>query len=35
MARTTTGAGGRKIEALTVDRVLEICRKYNVVRDTK
>jgi D-aminopeptidase len=35
MARTTTGEGGRTIEALPVDKVLEICRKYNVLREVK
>jgi D-aminopeptidase len=32
MARTTTGVAGHTVEALPVDRVLEICRKYNVLR---
>lgn len=35
MARTTTGFGGRTVEALPVDRVLEICRKYNAIREGK
>jgi D-aminopeptidase len=35
MAKTTTGFGGRTIEALPIDRVLEICRKYNAVREVK
>ena len=35
MARTTTGEGGRTVEALPVDKVLEICRKYNVLREVK
>ncbi len=35
MARTTTGAGGRTVQALPVERVLEICRKYKAVRETK
>ena len=35
MAKTTTGFGGRTVEALPVDRVLEICRKYNVVQEAK
>lgn len=35
MAKTTTGMGGRTVQALPVDRVLEICRKYNVVRESK
>ncbi len=35
MAKTTSGVGGRTVEALPVDRVLEICRKYNALRETK
>jgi D-aminopeptidase len=35
MAKTTTGPGGRKVEALPLDRVLEICRKYNALRVVK
>ncbi len=35
MATTTTGDGGRTVEALPVDKVLEICRKYNAVREVK
>jgi D-aminopeptidase len=35
MARTTAGVGGRTVEALPVDRVLEICRKYGAVREVK
>jgi D-aminopeptidase len=35
MARTTTGYGGRIVEALPMDRVLEICRRYNVMREIK
>jgi len=35
MARTTTGFGGRTIEALPLDKVLEICRRYNAVREVK
>ena len=33
MARTTTGNNGRTIEALPVDKVLMICRQYNVLRE--
>ena len=32
MAKTTTGVDGHTVEALPVDKVLEICRKYNVLR---
>jgi D-aminopeptidase len=35
MAKTTSGNGGRMVEALPVDRVLEICRRYGAVRDAK
>jgi D-aminopeptidase len=35
MAKTTIGNGKRMVEALPVDRVLEICRKYNAVREDK
>jgi D-aminopeptidase len=35
MARTTVGNGKRMVEALPVDRVLEICRKYNALREGK
>jgi D-aminopeptidase len=35
MANTTTGFGGRTIDALPIDKVLEICRKYNVLREVK
>ena len=35
MAKTTVGNGKRMVEALPVDRVLEICRKYNAVREDK
>jgi len=35
MAKTTAGSGGRTVEALPVARVLEICRKYNAVREVK
>jgi D-aminopeptidase len=34
MAKTTKGHGGRTIEALPIDRVVEICRKYNVLTET-
>ncbi len=33
MAVTTKGAGGRTVEALPVEKVLEICRKYNLLRE--
>jgi D-aminopeptidase len=32
MAKTTTGAGGHTVEALPIDKVLQICREYNVLR---
>jgi D-aminopeptidase len=35
MAKTVAGAGGRTVQALPIDTVLEICRKYNAVRETK
>ncbi len=35
MAKTTTGNQGRTVEALPVDKVLEVCRKYNAVRKSK
>jgi D-aminopeptidase len=35
MAETTAGYGGHRVEALPVDKVLEICRKYNALRETK
>jgi D-aminopeptidase len=35
MATSTTGVGGRTVESLPVERVLQICRKYNVVREVK
>ncbi|NWG14359.1 MAG: P1 family peptidase [Acidobacteria bacterium] len=35
MARTTTGNEGHTVEALPVDKVLEICRKYNAVRKSQ
>lgn len=35
MARTTTGYQGHTVETLDLDRVLEICRKYRVVRETR
>jgi D-aminopeptidase len=31
-ARTITGRGGRTVEALPLDRTLEILRKYNALR---
>jgi D-aminopeptidase len=35
LAKTTIGVGGHTIEALPLERVLEICRKYNAVREVK
>jgi D-aminopeptidase len=35
MARTTTGYRGRKVEAIPVDKVLEICRRHAVLQDKK
>jgi D-aminopeptidase len=35
MAKTVKGNGGRTVEALPVDKVLEICRKYGILRDVK
>jgi D-aminopeptidase len=35
MAKTTTGVGGRTVEALPVERVLAICLKYNALREAK
>ena len=35
MAKTTTGFGGRTIEALPLDKILEICRRYNAIREMK
>lgn len=35
MASTTSGANGRAVEALPVDRALDICRKFNALRETK
>lgn len=35
MAKTTTGYGGRTIEALPINRVIEILRKYNAIREAK
>jgi D-aminopeptidase len=32
MAKTTTGVEGHTVEALPLDKVLQICRKYNVLR---
>ncbi len=34
MARTIMGRGGRTVEAIPVERVLEICRKYNALTET-
>jgi D-aminopeptidase len=35
MARTVTGYAGHTVEAIPVDKVLEICREHKVIRDTK
>jgi D-aminopeptidase len=35
MAQTMSGYSGHRIEALPVDKVLEICRKYNVLQEAK
>jgi D-aminopeptidase len=35
MAQTTIGYGGRKVEALPVDKVLEICRRHQVLQEPK
>jgi D-aminopeptidase len=35
MARTMSGYDGHRVDVLPVDRVLEICRKYNVLREAK
>ena len=35
MARTTTGIGGRTVDALPVSRVLEICREFHALREIK
>ena len=35
MARTTTGNRGRKVEAIPVDKVLEICRRHQVLKEQK
>lgn len=34
MARTITGRGGRTVEAIPVERVIEILRKYNALTET-
>lgn len=34
MARTITGRGGRTVEAIPVERVIEILRKYNALAET-
>jgi D-aminopeptidase len=34
MAKTTRGHRGRTIEAVPIDRVIEICRKYNALTET-
>ncbi len=34
-AETTAGVDGHKVEALPVAKILEICRKYNALRETK
>ncbi len=35
MARTVTGYAGHTVEAIPVDKVLEICRDHKMIRDTK
>jgi len=35
IARTTVGYGKRMVEELPVDKVLEVCRKYNALREGK
>jgi D-aminopeptidase len=35
MAQTMTGFRGRKVEALPVDKVLEICRRHRVLQEPK
>jgi D-aminopeptidase len=35
MAQTTTGFGGRKVEATPIDKVLEICRRHQVLKEGK
>ena len=34
-ATTVTGQGGRTVPAIPIDKVVEICRKYNVITDGK
>jgi D-aminopeptidase len=35
MARTVTGYAGHTVEAIPVDKVMEICREHKVIRDTR
>jgi len=35
MAQTTTGYRGRKVEAIPVDKVLDICRRHQVLQESK
>jgi D-aminopeptidase len=35
MARTVTGYAGHTVEAIPVDKVLEICREHKVLRETR
>ncbi|MCP4710420.1 MAG: P1 family peptidase [Planctomycetes bacterium] len=34
-ATTVTGRNGRTVQAIPIDKVVEICRKYNVIQDGK
>ncbi|MBP1600028.1 MAG: family peptidase [Acidobacteria bacterium] len=35
MAGTVTGYAGHTVEAIPVDKVLEICREHKVLRETR
>lgn len=35
MARTVTGYAGHTVEAIPVDKVVEVCREHKVIRDTR
>ncbi len=35
LAKTVSGFGGHQVDAIPVDRVLEICRKYNALQESK
>jgi D-aminopeptidase len=35
MAGTVTGYAGHTVEAIPVDKVLEVCREHKVIRDTR